>query len=466
MSGIGTLLSGKNSAGSLLSQLNAAPSAKIIATPSSMSPAELATFNKTYIAGDGHGSSLHSSVKGGVRDVWITISPDHPNRSAFETPQYQVDMSGRHFWGSSGPQYIHHNKGNIDNARHLGLILGYASTTGEMYNTYVKGYVSTLPDNASAVKAGYDLLDMAKTLQASGDTQAAARVLVFAERVMGEQVTLLEGATAGLGDLVDGAKALAERGAAMVVLTNPVVYAASSAETQAWARETALAPVDMRAAFVPVAKAIDAAILDNNFAPTMRLAASGGGAGLAGKLGKITAVGVAARLEGRVDNLTKADGKITETFDQLPLHEPGADFAGRGIQRPDWLNHMEQASKSGKQISGGHNADNFHALLKQEGGTVVSSKSAGNGITRVEYKLPNHNPAKDPFTKTIYDPAVYPNMAEQAQTASHRILREYHANPSKAEHLVIVDGIKFDGAVRYVDGKATVLTVYPSGAVK
>jgi Bacterial EndoU nuclease len=39
----------------------------------------------------------------------------------------------------------------------------------------------------------------------------------------------------------------------------------------------------------------------------MRLAASGGGAGLAGKLGKIAAVGVAARLEGRVVATTADD---------------------------------------------------------------------------------------------------------------------------------------------------------------
>ena len=360
MSGIGSLFNGKNGLGSVLSGLDLLQSAKIMAAPSHMLPAELALFNKTYIASDGHGSTLHSDE----RDIWITISPDHPNRSAFETAQYEVDMSGRYFWGSSGPQFVHQYKDNIDRARHLGLILDHAGATGASYADYVKGFVSTLPDNASAVKTGYDLLAMAGTLKNAGDEAAAARVLVFAKRVMGEQMTLLEGAQAGLGDLVDGAKALADRAGAMVVLTNPAIYAASSAETQSWARETALAPIDPRAAFVPIAQAIDAAILDNNFAPAMRVAASGGGAGLAAKLGKISAVGVAAKVEGTAEAAAKR-GEAAQTKSDFALREPEADLAARGATRPDWLNHMEQATKSGKQISGGHNATNFYTLLEQ-----------------------------------------------------------------------------------------------------
>ena len=82
------------------------------------------------------------------------------------------------------------------------------------------------------------------------------------------------------------------------------------------------------------------------------------------------------------------------------------------------------------------------------------------------YKLPSNNPAKAPFKKTVYDSKIYPNMPDLAQTASHRILREFHANPKIPEHSVHVDGIKFDAVVRQVNDKATIVTIYPSGVLK
>lgn len=157
-----------------------------------------------------------------------------------------------------------------------------------------------------------------------------------------------------------------------------------------------------------------------------------------------------------------ADVPDANAPDRTPLNEPEADLAGRGIVRPDLINHLETPTRSGRQISGGHNADNFYTVLQQEGGTVVSSRQEVPGITVVQYRLPGANPSRPPETKTIYDPAVFPNVTALAQDAAVRALRQY-AGTGRSSQVVSVGGIRFQAQVSVRNGVPTVNTVYPIG---
>jgi Tuberculosis necrotizing toxin len=76
----------------------------------------------------------------------------------------------------------------------------------------------------------------------------------------------------------------------------------------------------------------------------MRLAASGGGAGLAGKLGKIAAVGVAARLEGRVVATTADDvAKVAKPI--VRLLDRGRRVLGDAPLNSKSLDELYQAGK-------------------------------------------------------------------------------------------------------------------------
>jgi hypothetical protein len=152
-------------------------------------------------------------------------------------------------------------------------------------------------------------------------------------------------------------------------------------------------------------------------------------------------------------------GNTGKTSDALL---PEADFAGRGTVRPDLVEHLTDSAKKGKQINGGHDMNSFNATLNQAGGKVLSKVEKAPGIYEVEYQLPNSSKS---FPKTIYDPAMYPNMPNMVNEAAAKGLYQYHKT-GLVEQTVVLNGIKFTVNVKFPKGQPAITTVYPSGVVK
>lgn len=141
---------------------------------------------------------------------------------------------------------------------------------------------------------------------------------------------------------------------------------------------------------------------------------------------------------------------------------PDADFAGRGVIRSDLTNHLVNATKSGKQISGGHDLNNFTTALNDVGGTVVSQVEKSPGIYEVQYQLPN---ATKPATKTVYDPATYPTMPDMANLAANKALIQYQLTGDLSP-TIVVNGVKFSVPIKMQNGQPYVPTAFPVGVVK
>jgi len=142
--------------------------------------------------------------------------------------------------------------------------------------------------------------------------------------------------------------------------------------------------------------------------------------------------------------------------------QPEADFAGRGLVRQDLANHLVNASRSGRQISGGHEIGNFTIALNEAGGKVLSRNEKALGIYEIEYQMPG---ASKSATKTVYDPVVYPNMTELVNVAANKALMQYQQTADLSIS-VVVEGIKFTVPIRVQNGVPTVPTVIPTGVVK
>ncbi|WP_244137045.1 hemagglutinin repeat-containing protein [Burkholderia pyrrocinia] len=177
--------------------------------------------------------------------------------------------------------------------------------------------------------------------------------------------------------------------------------------------------------------------------------------GIAGKGGTAGAVDTAV---GAAE--AKTGTSVLGTADTLL---PDADFAGRGVVRSDLADHLVNPVPSGKQLSGGHDATNFEAALQDAGGTVISKDQTGPGIFEVQYQLPG---AKKPATKTIYDPAVYPDMPNMASEAANKALVQYQQTGSTSQ-TVVVNGIEFAVPIRVTPGSPpSVPTAYPIRGAK
>jgi filamentous hemagglutinin len=150
-------------------------------------------------------------------------------------------------------------------------------------------------------------------------------------------------------------------------------------------------------------------------------------------------------------------GNTGKTSDALL---PEADFAGRGTVRPDLVEHLTDAAKKGKQINGGHDMNNFNATLNQAGGKVLSKVEKAPGIYDVDYQLPNSSKS---FTKTIYDPAMYPNMPNMVNEAAAKGLYQYHSTGKGGNISVTVGGVKFNVVIDLRQGSPKVVTTYPIG---
>lgn len=143
--------------------------------------------------------------------------------------------------------------------------------------------------------------------------------------------------------------------------------------------------------------------------------------------------------------------------------QPEADFSGRGTIRGDLTEHLVNPQISGKQISGGHDMNEFNMLLNKAGGTLVSKVETGPGIFEIQYQLPN---AARPSTKTVYDPYMYPDMPSMANLAANKALIQFQLT-GIAEQNVIVNGVEFFVPIRTTPGKpVSIPTAYPLRSAK
>jgi filamentous hemagglutinin len=140
-----------------------------------------------------------------------------------------------------------------------------------------------------------------------------------------------------------------------------------------------------------------------------------------------------------------------------------ADFAGQLAGRTDIVDHLINPGISGKQISGGHDFTSFKTALTNAGGVIVGTPvETGTGIYSVEYQLPN---SKKPFTKTVYDPALYPEMPSMTVEAVNKALVQYQIT-GNVNQTVVVKGVKFTVPISLKPNlPPTVRTAYPSGVV-
>jgi filamentous hemagglutinin len=143
---------------------------------------------------------------------------------------------------------------------------------------------------------------------------------------------------------------------------------------------------------------------------------------------------------------------------------PDADFAGRGAVRVDLADHLINADVLKKQISGGHNVDNFMSTVNAAGGTITARVEVAPGIYQLEYQLPG---AAKAYPKTVYDPKIFPDavMADMANTAASKALIQYQLTGITSQK-VVVNGVEFTVPVRIQNGQPYVPTAYPVGVRK
>lgn len=84
------------------------------------------------------------------------------------------------------------------------------------------------------------------------------------------------------------------------------------------------------------------------------------------------------------------------------------------------------------------------------------------GIYEVKYQLPN---ATKPATKTVYDPSIYPEMPDMANTAANKALTQYQMTGNRSP-IVVVNEVKFSVPIRIQNGEPFVPTAFPVGMVK
>jgi hypothetical protein len=138
-----------------------------------------------------------------------------------------------------------------------------------------------------------------------------------------------------------------------------------------------------------------------------------------------------------------------------------ADFASRIPIRADLENHLVNAKVSGREISGGHNMENFESTLQTAGGTVVSKTEVAPGVYEVQYKLPK-GMDREPRTKTVYAPSVYSDaqMASMAGDAAAKGIIQYQLTGSSQQE-VVVNGIKFFVPIKSTASGPIVPSVFP-----
>jgi len=174
-----------------------------------------------------------------------------------------------------------------------------------------------------------------------------------------------------------------------------------------------------------------------------------------------------------VSNTKGTEGNAPNT-NGTPNHndvvmEPEADFAGnvgnlRQKNQDSLSDHMVNAglTNRGDSIYGGHDMSNFYRQLDESGGSLTEPPvQIAPGIYDVKYKLPT---TRESFTprKTLYDPEMYPNMANLAEAAGHKALTQFKLT-GKAPETTTVGGIVFKTPINTRGDIPTVPSVFPIG---
>ncbi|MBI5784588.1 MAG: DUF637 domain-containing protein [Rhodocyclales bacterium] len=186
------------------------------------------------------------------------------------------------------------------------------------------------------------------------------------------------------------------------------------------------------------------------------------GVGAAAKVGSVVSAGLGQEVKAGGTGTREAGTTGTGNTTVVDTLLPDADFVGRGAVRSDLADHLVNATISGKQISGGHDLNSFATALSDAGGNVLSQIEKAPGIYEIQYALPT---TSKQFTKTVYDPAIYPDMPEMAMLAAHKALIQFQVNGSILQ-VVNVNGIRFAVPIRMQNGTAFVPTAYPVGVAK
>jgi filamentous hemagglutinin len=127
------------------------------------------------------------------------------------------------------------------------------------------------------------------------------------------------------------------------------------------------------------------------------------------------------------------------------------------------VEHLANPQISEKQISGGHDINEFNTLLNKAGGTVISKIETGPGIYEIQYQLPNANRSA---IKTVFDPVMYPSMNNMINTVANRALLEYQRTGNTAP-VIQLNGINFDVRIAVRPGEPpSVRTAFPVGSAK
>jgi len=176
----------------------------------------------------------------------------------------------------------------------------------------------------------------------------------------------------------------------------------------------------------------------------------------------IAGKGAAAGLKALIGDWAKGAGVADDLAVNSDALLPDADFLGRGVVRSDLEDHLINARVIGKQISGGHDLTNFNIALNEVGGTVLTKVEKGPGIYEIQYQLSNSTKIA---TKTVFDPLVYPNMSEMANTAANRALTQYQLTGSLSQEIV-VNNVRFSVPITIRNGQPYVPTAYAVGVVK
>jgi hypothetical protein len=109
-------------------------------------------------------------------------------------------------------------------------------------------------------------------------------------------------------------------------------------------------------------------------------------------------------------------------------------------------------------ISGGHNMDNFDAVLNQAGGVVVNKSAVAPGIYQIEYQLPGGKVQ----AKTVYDPVKYSDalMANMASEAAAKAIVQWGIN-GQAVQFIRVNEVTFRVPISTNGGQPQVPTAFP-----
>ncbi|MDO8342614.1 MAG: hemagglutinin repeat-containing protein [Cellvibrio sp.] len=169
------------------------------------------------------------------------------------------------------------------------------------------------------------------------------------------------------------------------------------------------------------------------------------------------------------DNINEAGLTDSETavqsytsLDQITFRNASHTSAGDTLEE-----HLIYAKISGKQVSGGHNMDEFNKLVANGDVTILNKIEISPGIYEIEYQVAGKTPIDIP--KTVYDPKIYSDqqMIDFGKAAVAKNYEQavaiYKNDASKRKFESNSGGIKFTYYLnKDSNGNIYIGTIYPS----